>query len=84
MHGRPYVFTVFLAAATGATAVLVALLVGLPLRDPDGVAGPSYVRLPLILAVFFLADVLPRALRRIRSPRQIWPAFRSVTTERWP
>ena len=84
MHGRPYAFTVLLAAATGATAVVVALLVGLPLRDPDGVAGPSYVRLPLILGIFFLADVLPRVVRRVRSPRQVWPALRSVTTERWP
>ena len=61
---RPYAFAALLAAAGAVTAVTVAFAYDLPLRDPDGIAGPAYVRLPLIAALFLLADVVPRALRR--------------------
>jgi len=61
---RPYLFAVLLAASGAATAVVVAHFYELPLRDPDGIAGPAYVRLPLIAGLFLLADVAPRALRR--------------------
>ena len=61
---RPYAFAVALAAAGAVTAVTVAHVYDLPLRDPDGIAGPAYVRLPLIAVLFLLADVAPRALRR--------------------
>jgi len=72
------------AALTGAAAVLVSLHTGLPMRDPDGVAGPSYVRLPLILCLFVLADMLPRAVRRVNDMGQIWTSCRDVLHERWP
>jgi len=73
-------------------AVAVAVLYHLPLRDPDGVAGPTYVRLPLILLLAFLADVLPRTLARTlrRAPdaagrwRRLPATFAAVTRERWP
>src|SRR3954470_310536 len=45
-------------------AVVVALAYPLPLRDPDGVVVPTYVRLPVILLAAFLTDVVPRALWR--------------------
>ena len=61
---RPYAFVVLLAAAGAVTSVVVAQVYDLPLRDPDGIAGPAYVRLPLIAGLFLLADVVPRALRR--------------------
>jgi membrane-associated phospholipid phosphatase len=73
---RPYAFAVLLAAAAALTAVAVTQLHDLPLRDPDGVAGPAYVRLPLIAALFLVADVVPRALRR-------GARIREVVRERW-
>lgn len=84
MHGRPHTFAVVVASVTGAAAIVVAVLMGLPLRDPDGMAGPSYVRLPMILGLIFLADLLPRAWRRADSPRNLLAATRSVVDERWP
>jgi hypothetical protein len=46
----------------------VAASFGVPLRDPDGVAGPAYVRLPLIVVVFLAADIVPRLVRRRQVP----------------
>jgi hypothetical protein len=77
---RPYLFVVLLAAAGAVTAVTVAAAHDVPLGDPDGIAGPAYVRLPLIAVLFLLADVLPRALRRGASVREVlrrrWSAAR--------
>src|SRR4051794_41763070 len=53
-----------MSIALAAVAVVVALAYHLPLRDPDGVVVPTYVRLPVILLAAFLTDVVPRALWR--------------------
>jgi hypothetical protein len=69
----------FAAAAAGVSWIYV-----LPLRDPDGVAGPTYVRLPLILLLAFLVDVVPRtAWRARRSPRTARLKFVEIVRERW-
>ncbi len=81
---RPYSMAVAVAAITGAVAVAMSLYTGMGLRDPDGIAGPSYVRLPLILFLFFVADMLPRAVRRVNDMGQIWTSCRDVLHERWP
>jgi len=48
------------------------------------VLGPSWVRLPLILLVFFLADVLPRAVVLRRSTGVgLMQAGQQVRRERW-
>jgi membrane-associated phospholipid phosphatase len=65
---RPYAFAVLLAAAAAVVSVVVAASFDLPLRDPDGVAGPAYVRLPLIVVLFLAADIVPRLLRRRGTP----------------
>jgi hypothetical protein len=67
-----------------AAAVAVAVAYHLPLRDPDGVKVPTYIRLPLILLVTFLADVVPRAVVRSGGVRQLPGALASVVRERWP
>ncbi|HVM27797.1 MAG TPA: phosphatase PAP2 family protein [Mycobacteriales bacterium] len=72
----PYALAVVLASVSGLVAVAVASAYGLPLRDPDGLAGPSYVRLPAVVALFLLADVVPRALWRRTG-------LRAVARERW-
>nr|MBA3265466.1 hypothetical protein [Nocardioidaceae bacterium] len=62
MVGRAYGFAVGLAVAVGVFAWIASFRYNLPLRDPDGLAGPSYIRLPAIVLFFYLADVVPRAL----------------------
>jgi hypothetical protein len=60
-------FAVLLSLALAGVAVAVAVTYHLPIRDPDGVAVPTYVRLPIILLLAFLTDVVPRAAWRGRS-----------------
>jgi membrane-associated phospholipid phosphatase len=80
---RPHLAVAALAVATAAFTVALAGAMDLPLRDPDGIAGPAYIRLPLILAIMFAIDVLPRALRLSRGPRGVVAATRRVVDERW-
>jgi membrane-associated phospholipid phosphatase len=67
-----------------AVTVAVAVTYHLPLRDPDGVAVPTYVRFPAILGLAFLTDVLPRALWRGRSLTRLPRTLVAVVRERWP
>ena len=61
---RVYALAVVLAVGSAIAAVSVASAYDLPLRDPDGIAGPAYIRLPGVVLLFVLADVLPRVVRR--------------------
>jgi hypothetical protein len=79
-----YRMAVAVAVVTGAVAVVCALYLGLPIRDPDGFLGPTYVRLPVIVAGMLAVDVLPRALFRARSPRRVVEQVVLVARERWP
>src|ERR687889_2841610 len=76
-------FAVVLALALSGAAVAVAVTYHLPIRDPDGVVVPTYVRLPVILFLAFLTDVVPRAAWRVRSVLGLPRAFLSVVRERW-
>jgi hypothetical protein len=80
----PYKMAVAVAVATGAVAVICALSLGLPLRDPDGFLGPTYVRLPVIAALMLACDVVPRALARTRSLRGAPREILLVARRRWP
>jgi hypothetical protein len=72
------------ALALALATVLVAWAEDLPIRDPDGVVVPTYVRLPIILLIAWLLDVLPRSLMRSRGHwRTAWTDFRAVARERW-
>jgi hypothetical protein len=79
-----YGMAVAVALITGAVAVVCALVLGQPLRDPDGFLGPTYVRLPLIAALLLALDVVPRALLRAGSPRTVLKEVLGVARERWP
>lgn len=79
-----YGLAVGVALVTFAVAVVCAVHLGLPLRDPDGFLGPTYVRLPLIVAGMLAVDVVPRALWRGRSLRALPAQVVSVAGERWP
>ncbi len=77
------------AVLTMGLAIFGAQRLDLPLRDPDGWLGPSWIRMPLIVAVCLAIDVIPRVAWRIRKDAwRGWQAtlrsVRDVTTERWP
>lgn len=76
-------FAVGLALGLAAAAVITAAVNDLPLRDPDDAAGPTYLRLPAILLLAFLTDVVPRAARRAQSPAEFGSRLQAVTQERW-
>ena len=72
------------ALALALAMVLVAWMEDLPVRDPDGVVVPTYVRLPIILLIAWLLDVLPRAVARAgRQVGSLPRQFRAVARERW-
>ena len=77
-------FATALALGLALTAAIVAAVFDLPLRDPDDAAGPTYVRLPAILLLAFLTDVVPRAVRRCHRLSEFGHDFLAVTRERWP
>ncbi|MGB5934345.1 MAG: phosphatase PAP2 family protein [Ornithinimicrobium sp.] len=82
--GRGLGLAIATALITGGLAVIGALALDLPLRDPDGFLGPSWTRLPAILFLFIAADVVPRIVRRRRQRGGVRPALREVIAERWP
>jgi hypothetical protein len=83
--GKPnFTFAGIAAAFLAAATVVLAVSYHLPIRDPDGVVVPTYVRLPIILLLAFLIDVVPRAVGRYwRSPRSLARGCAEVARERW-
>jgi hypothetical protein len=83
--GKPnFTFAGIAAAILAAATIVIAVGYHLPIRDPDGVAVPTYVRLPVILLLAFLIDVVPRAVGRYwRSPRALGRGCVEVARERW-
>ena len=72
-----------LAVASFIAAAMVAWYCDLPLRDPDGSTGPTYIRLPAIVLLALLLDIVPRAVIRASSWRQVRATIVDVTRERW-
>ena len=83
MTRRAYGFAVGLAVAVGILAWVASYRYDLPLRDPDGLAGPSYIRLPAIVLLFFLADVVPRVLITNRGFSNFAASFKEYSRARW-
>jgi hypothetical protein len=83
MVRRPYVIACVVAAATGLLAVIGALTLDLPLRDPDGFVGPAYIRLPAIVIGFLLLDIAPSLIRETRASGRLWETFRRLARQRW-
>jgi hypothetical protein len=75
---------VVVALVTVLAAVVGAVVLGVPLRDPDGFLGPTYVRLPLIGGVLLALDVVPRAVWRAGSVRAVPRRIVEIARERWP
>ncbi|MBG6226231.1 membrane-associated phospholipid phosphatase [Arthrobacter sp. CAN_A2] len=72
------------AAAFAVLTALVAVAFGLPLRDPGGFLGPSYVRLPLLLAALILVDMIPSMLRSRPARGNVLGAAAVELRRRWP
>ncbi len=83
MTRRAYGFAVALALAVASLTWLLSYRYNLPLRDPDGLAGPSYIRLPLVVLLFYIADVVPRALIANRGFKNFTESVKSYSRERW-
>ncbi|WP_167356875.1 phosphatase PAP2 family protein [Brevibacterium siliguriense] len=60
----PYTFALALALLIGAVAMFSSVYLDLPLRDPDGFLGPSYIRLPLLALGFIGGGLVVEAVRR--------------------
>src|SRR5690625_7614663 len=60
----PYTFALSLSLLVGAVAVASSLYLDLPLKDPDGFLGPSYIRLPLLALGFVGGGLIVEAVRR--------------------
>jgi hypothetical protein len=84
VYRRAQILMVSIAVGMGALAVVTAVTFGHPLVDPDGFIGPSYLRLPTILALAFLLDLLPRTLWGARfNPRRMPEVFRERVRSHW-
>jgi hypothetical protein len=84
VRGSRFRFAVGQALVLGAVTVLVAMAYDLPVRDPDGADVKTYVRLPLILLLAVLVDVVPRTLARRPGLAAVPRALLEVVRERWP
>jgi membrane-associated phospholipid phosphatase len=73
------------AVAMAVTTWVVAAAYDLPVRDPDGVSVPTWVRLPVIVLAAVLLDVVARWAAYTRTtPRPgAWAALHSVVRARW-
>lgn len=68
----------------GALSLAVAVAYDLPVRDPDGFLGPSWVRLPLIALGMIALDIVPRVVLRRRDKPTFLAAAAWVVRDRWP
>jgi hypothetical protein len=84
MYRRAQILLISIAASMGVLAVLTSVVFGHPLVDPDGFIGPSYLRLPTILGLAFLLDLLPRTLWGSRfRPARMPEVFRDRVRSHW-
>src|SRR3954470_9730445 len=73
-----------IAVGMGVLAVVGAVIFDAKLVDPDGFIGPSYLRLPTVLALGFGIDLIPRTLWVSRgNPRRMPGVFRERLRTHW-
>lgn len=81
---RAYTMVVAVAVLMGTLAIICSKALGYPLRDPDGFLGPAWIRLPLLVAGAFVADILPRTLYRARgNPKRLRAEAEILIKEHW-
>jgi hypothetical protein len=73
-----------IAVGMGVLALLGAVIFDAELADPDGFIGPSYLRLPTVLALGFAIDLVPRTLWVSRgNPKRMPEVFRERLRTHW-
>jgi hypothetical protein len=73
-----------IAVSMGLLAVIGAVVFDAKLVDPDGFIGPSYLRLPTVLALGFGIDLIPRTLWVSRcNPKRMPEVFRRRLHSHW-
>ena len=85
MYRRAYSLLVGVAAVMGVLALVVSIRYDQPLLDPEGkFLGPSWARLPILLALAIGVDLLPKAIWQSRGrPGSLWPAVRDRLRTHW-
>jgi hypothetical protein len=84
VFGRAHILMGSIAISMGLLAVIGAVVFNAKLVDPDGFIGPSYLRLPTILALGFGIDLVPRTLWFSRAnPRRMPAVFRERVRTHW-
>ncbi len=84
MYRRPILTLLCFSAFMGLTAVGMALYLDRSLLDPEGFLGPAFVRLPLLVLLAMLADLVPRTLWLSRfKPAAMWPIAKQRLREHW-
>ena len=73
-----------IAVGMGVLAILGAVIFDAKLVDPDGFIGPSYLRLPTVVALGFAIDLIPRTLWVSRfNPRRMPTVFMERVRTHW-
>ena len=81
---RAYALLVANAVFMAVSAVVVSKALGYPLRDPDGFLGPAWVRMPALLLLAFVIDIVPRTVFRARAdPRRFKDEGMLLVREHW-
>lgn len=84
MYRRAYALLVGIAVVMGVLAVVAAIGTGKSLADPDGFLGPSWARLPMLIALAFGVDLVPRTLWQSKlKPRAMSAIFRARVRTHW-
>jgi len=85
VYRRAYALLVGVAAVMGGLALVVSVRYDQPLLDPEGkFLGPSWARLPILLALAIGVDLLPKAIWQSRGrPGSLMPAVRHRLKTHW-
>jgi hypothetical protein len=84
MYRRAYALLIGVSVVMGVLAVAASARLDLPLKDPDGFLGPSWLRMPAFVLLAFLVDVVPRSLWRSRRGSDGFTAnAREIVREHW-
>lgn len=85
MYRRAILTAIGVAATTGLLAFVIARRYDQPLLDPEGsFLGPSWIRLPLLLSLCLMLDIVPRMLWHSRLRRSaMMPVVRERLRTHW-
>lgn len=72
-----------MAAVSLVTALLLTNAAGVPLRDPDGVAGRRLILVFWMVGLLVALDIVLRARKRSGTVLPSWAALKHVRRERW-